>query len=219
MLLYPKFRREFDKAVDEERWDRIVHRRFQTAKERLITVDIYLERQKNIDARDREALVKMILQRGPASVPVKGSTKKWFLSIPYFKSKSSVEEDLLEQACAICSSVTDAQFLSQIQKISSRDPLLGSEVTAALDLSHRHFQDLIRKKLNVLFAKFQQIQEQTCRMQIRHLADSEKEGRQRLSRRMFLQEMQESIVDNSWATNSSFHVAKYSKLCEDKLSN
>ena len=90
ILLYPKFKQEFDKAVDEEKLDKIGHRRFQTSKDRLITIDICLKQQKNMDARERETLVKTILEQGHANVPVKDrTTKNFFASVAtYFKSKS-----------------------------------------------------------------------------------------------------------------------------------
>jgi hypothetical protein len=196
IMLHPRFGQEFDNAMNEEKLDKIPNRRFQTSKERLIMIDICLKQQKNMEAHERDTLVKMILEQG--HVPTKDrSTKSIFaLASAYFKSKPSVEENLSEHAHAF-SSTTDTQFLSQLREIRSREPRLETEVATVFDLAHKHFQALIKKRLKSLFGKFQHLQEQDCTTQILNLAASQREERQRASRRFLVQEMQETTADMS----------------------
>jgi hypothetical protein len=197
IMLHPRFGQEFNTAMNEEKLDKILYRRFQTSKERLITIDICLKQQKNMEAHERGALVNMLLAQGP--VPTKDrSTKNFFTTVAaFFKSKPSVEENLSEHAHAVFSSTTDAQFLSQLREIRSREPLLETEIATVFDFTHRYFQALIKKRLKFLFGKFQQIQEQDCTAQNLKLAANQREERQRASRRILVQEMQETTANMS----------------------
>jgi hypothetical protein len=200
IALYPRLGQEFNKAIDEEKLDKISLRKFQISKERLITINICLKEQKTMETHEREALVKMVLEQG--HVPTKDRPgKKSIVAyvVDFFTSKSSAEADneLSDRARAIFSSTTDAQFLSELQEIRSREALLETEVTTVVNLAHQHFQAVVKKRLNVLFAKFQQIQEQDCRMQIHNLAASRREEGRRALRHNLVEEMQETTADNS----------------------
>jgi len=193
--LHPGCGQEFDKATNGDKLDKITSRKFQILKERLITIDICL--QKNMELHEREALIKVVLEQG--YVPTKDRSIVKAVSaalVSLFRSKPSVD-DLSELVRGVCSSTTDAQFLSKLQEMRSREALLETEVTTVLGLAHQHFQALIKKVLKFLSAKFQQIQEQDCTIQIRNLAASQREERHRVSRRILMQEMQETTIDPS----------------------
>jgi hypothetical protein len=175
--------------------DQIPGRRFQTLKERLITIDFCLKRQENLDGDARQALIKIVLEQG--RIPPKSFTAKVQETLTsLFGWKPS---DLMERIPTIYSSTTDAHFLSQLPEMRSHGVLVATEVAGVFDLVYHHFRAMITKRLELLFGKLRRIQEQDCISQIRGLAASQRTERERTSYRILVQEMQESksTVDNS----------------------
>jgi hypothetical protein len=181
--------------VNEDKLDQIPGRRFQTLKERLITIDLCLKRQKNLDGDARQELIKIVIEQG--RMPSKGITAKVQATLAsLFGWKPS---DLMERIPTICSSTTDARFLSQLPEMRSHGVLVATEVEGVFDLVYHHFRAMIMKRLKLLSGKLKHIQEQDCISQIRGLAASQRTERKRASFRILVQEMQESksTVDNS----------------------
>jgi hypothetical protein len=197
IALHPRFGQIFDAGVEEDKYNSISHSRFRSAKQRLIMIDC-IRQQKDIEAHERDELVNMVLDHG--HLPAKAPSLNTFLKkkLPAFwKSKPSVEEQISASASAACSSTTDAQFLSQLGETRYREPPLEAAVHDVFTLVHQYFQALIKKRLNVLFSKFQQLREQDCTTQIRSLADSQRAVSQRESHRIFVKEIQDANTDMS----------------------
>ena len=154
-------------------------------------------------------LVNMVLEQG--CIPVKNhSAKAWYaaaaatvvstLTAPFTgtsHSPSDLENDLSERVRSTYSSTTDAEFLSRLQEMCSREERLRAELALVLDLAHKHLRGLIKRRVKVLFAKLEQIQQQDCKAQIRKLAAGQKEASLRNSRRILAQDIQEANTDTS----------------------
>jgi hypothetical protein len=200
-VLYPKFALEFDKTLADETLHEIRSQNFKDYKRRFVMVDICLKENHNMQDHERKELAKMVVEQGPISIKDPADKKKsWFGAL---KAKftgtsiSNTENDLSERANQTCSSTTDAEFLARFQEFASREALPEAEVAVVLDFAHKYLRGQISKRWKALIAKFEQIQQQVCKAQLHNLAAGQREGRNRTSRRILVQDMQEANEANA----------------------
>lgn len=85
--------------------------------------------------------------------------------------------------------LSDAQFLSSLNETLGQEPLLQEAITNVVALAEGHFQKKIDNTVQKLVGRAVMAQEAACRAQIDRDAESQRDARQKESRRQFISDI------------------------------
>ncbi|KAF7370364.1 VWFA domain-containing protein [Mycena sanguinolenta] len=207
ITLHPKLKDEMEKAISGGNgWTGArFSSKFKNLKEQLFCLDICLKGMPDLEACDREHLIKHIVEVGvdglSAALKSKdssGQTKGWLATFKGWLSngQSTNEQRIRHEIRTRLATITDSQFLAGLDDMLSREPLLQDLITRIVDEANIQLQGIVQSLLGRLVGRSILIQHETLKAQIQRKSAGKLEEHRKFSRQQFDEEYQrESPVD------------------------
>lgn len=184
---HPTFQPEFDQITRDDKMNKIAGRDFQIIKERLILADLWLQGRIDIAEVGRQELIETMLTTDAirnAMSDAKEKKGKFKASLDtvvgWFTQKAlSDEDDISHRARNVLKTTSDADFLTGLDDMLSREPLFQESITQALDIAHSHLQSFVSKTVKVLVGRAGMIQKNDLTLQFKRQVDGHKNERRR----------------------------------------
>ncbi|KAJ7698920.1 hypothetical protein B0H17DRAFT_1049693 [Mycena rosella] len=201
VTLHPKIKDEMEKATSGDKFNPPrIPGRFKTLKEQILCIDIICDQAPDLEDPDREDLIEHISKDGidglslalkakGSSMDAKGLLSKvgsWFSdgSTPEQKIRRQVHDQL---------ATADAEFLSRLDAMLAREPLLQDLITRAIEEVNDHLQGIIKTALGRLVGKSVLVQHETFKAQIQRKSAAKLEEQRKESRLQLIEEYEREI--------------------------
>lgn len=187
VALYPRIGELFRRVVSGADLSKITSRVFLAHKERLITVAMVLRKRQSLPEDQRQELVRLILNDGDKAqvrdivgdseddiaVGTGPSHKPWSMKgavLNFFKAEGEeppTEHKLIVHARHFASTATDVEFLSRLNDIRSREPMLRDAVAYVETVAVDYFKATISNLLQRICRESLVIQQDDCKKQFK----------------------------------------------------
>ena len=186
--LYPSLGELFDRTLKDAKIGVIKSREFQRIKEQLIVLQFILEKCAPLHYNQREKVISLILSAQPVghgrfskaseildstiidhSKAPESSRSWWWPLISIFGSTDktlSPVQQMVQQALEVERKTSDAEFLSQGERLKSIGDSVQAAVSEAVKIAQSHFNDIVVKTLKKFLDGARRIQKDEC---MRHI--------------------------------------------------
>ncbi|KAF7370363.1 VWFA domain-containing protein [Mycena sanguinolenta] len=201
ITLHPKLKDEMEKAISGGNgWTGArFSSKFKNLKEQLFCLDICLKGMPDLEACDREHLIKHIGEVGvdglSAALKSKDSpeqNKGWLATLKGWglDGQSTNEQRIRREIRTRLATTTDSQFLAGLDDMLSRESLLQDLITRTVDEANAQLKDLVQSLPGRLADRSILVQYETFKAQIQRKFAGKLEEHRKLSRHQFDEEYQ-----------------------------
>ncbi len=189
---HPTFAQDLQNSMDNQDLVSITSRPFTSRKNKILVARCMVMESENLsDHEQRQELIENILSsNGPGDTICLTSKSQGFLSsfTSFFRSDNAIKaKDFLATRKM---GQTDAQFLSCLNEILDQEPLLQEAITKVVDLAEGHFRKKIDKVVKKLIGQATLARKTACKTQIDRVAQSQRDARQKVSRKQFIDDIE-----------------------------
>lgn len=186
IAVFPKLREQFEEAIRNLKLESITDKWHKVHKKRLLSASILLEKHQDLEEVDRQKLIDLTLTEGvqKAGQVVASSTTNaqpksqtlWTSVTDWITMQdSSPGKGFIEEVHQTVKAITDADYLSGLDEMVAREPLLQNAAARAISFASNYFDALIKKQLQKLIHQARFIQQTECKKQIERSATSREE--------------------------------------------
>ncbi|KAK0239018.1 hypothetical protein EDD85DRAFT_769081 [Armillaria nabsnona] len=192
LKMHPTFTQELQKGMDNQDLVSISSRPFTSGKNKILVARcMVMESEDLSDHEQRQELIESIWSSdGPGDTICLTSKFQGFVSslTSLFRSDNAIKaKDFLATRKM---DQTDAQFLSCLNEILDQEPLLQEAITKVLDLAEGHFRKKIDNVVKKLIGQATLARKTACKTQIDRAAQSQRDARQKVSRKQFIDDIE-----------------------------
>ncbi|KAK0217807.1 hypothetical protein IW262DRAFT_1560097, partial [Armillaria fumosa] len=211
------FRQELQNGIDHKDLASISSRPFISGKNKILVARCMVMESENLSDEQRRELIDNILSsEGPGdtiNLTPKSQPESFVSSVTsFFRSDNSIKaKDFLANRKM---DQTDAQFLACLNEILGQEFLLQEAVTKVLELAEGHFRKKIDNIVKKLVGQATLARRTACRTQIDRDAQSQRDARQRDSRKQFTDDIE---AQNQLEGNPSVAWSMSTFPCVDKV--
>ncbi|KAK0202722.1 hypothetical protein DFS33DRAFT_1436579 [Desarmillaria ectypa] len=191
IAMHPTFAQDLQTNMENKDLVSISSRPFIKVKSKILVARCMVMESENLTHELRRELVENVLSsekfEDMISLTQKSQGLVSFLTSFFRSDKPKKTTDFL---AARSMDLTDAQFLSSLNEILGEEPLLQEAITEAVALAEGHFQKKIDSTVKKLVGRAVLVQQMACKMQIDRDAQSQRDARQKDSRRQFVNDIE-----------------------------
>ncbi|SJL03909.1 uncharacterized protein ARMOST_07266 [Armillaria ostoyae] len=190
IAMHPMFTQELQNSMDNKDLVSISSRPFTSGKNKILVARCMVMESENLSDEQRRELIENILSsEGPGDTIYLTPKSQGFVSslTSFFHLDNSIKaKDFLATRKM---DQTDAQFLSCLNEILGQELLLQEAITKVLDLAEGHFRKKIDNIVKKLVGQATLARKMACRTRIDQDAQSQRDARQRDSRKQFIDDI------------------------------
>ncbi|KAJ7091563.1 hypothetical protein B0H15DRAFT_836658 [Mycena belliarum] len=201
VTLHPKLKEETEKATSDDRATPFrISAKFKTLKEKLLCIDIICKEMPDLEDHDREDLIERISKNEHAvSLALKpASDAKGFLSKVWpWRSDEPFEPKIKRRLRDRLTTVTDAQFLGQLNDMLAAEPLLQELISQTVEEANDRLRENVASVLTRLVGKSVLLQHETFKTQIQRKFAGQLEEQRKSSRLQLIEEYEQEVPKDS----------------------
>ncbi|EED81269.1 predicted protein [Postia placenta Mad-698-R] len=206
--LHPGIRDVLADAEKDHQWQSVRTPQMKKYKERILLLDFMFQDLGNAHAtRDEMAeLINAVINQGDTKTMAEvvkssdGSNQSFFAKTLSFFFGTDVAKDRITQAENYAADVSYAVFLSSLDSIVEREPLLFDAALETKRLAHETLKRNVNTQMHKLMARIQKLQEDALKPQIWHDVNSQRDHDIELARTEFVQAVYDSFVSTTGRT-------------------
>ncbi|KAJ7180916.1 hypothetical protein C8R46DRAFT_595271 [Mycena filopes] len=204
LVHHPRIKDDLEKATSAAKLRKLSNK-FRTLKEHLFSIEILFSHIPDLEATDREDLIKLISTSGTEGLgralktkeapESKGMVSKLFSL--FSDPQATTEQKLKGEVRQRVLTTTDPEVLALLDEMLSREPLLQPLITEAVEEANAHLQSTLGTLVGLLVGKSIFSQHETLKAQIHRKSAGELEEQRRISRLQLTQEYESEITASS----------------------
>ncbi|KAK7025055.1 VWFA domain-containing protein [Favolaschia claudopus] len=205
VTVHPKFKDELEKTIFGARGDQSNRLRLSAAfsglKEKLICIDVLLGGMPDLEASDREQLIKRITDVGVDGVSeIKSKdtptqSQGWMNRLAgWFSDDKTVDpHKIRREVRGRLATMSDCEFLGRLDGMLSGEPLLQELITQTVEEANTNLQGTVKTLLERLVGRSVLVQHETLKAQIQRTYSAKLEEQQKSSRAQLIEEYESEL--------------------------
>ncbi|KAK0189051.1 hypothetical protein F5146DRAFT_693680 [Armillaria mellea] len=189
--MHPTFVQDLQNSMDNKDLVSISSRPFTLEKNKILVARCMVMESGDLSDEQRQELIDNIVSsEGPSDTIYLAPKSQGFVAslTSLFHSGNSIKAKDFVAAKKI--DQTDSQFLSCLDEILGEEPLLQEAITKVLELAEGHFRKKIDNIVKKLVGQATLARKTACRTQIDRDAQSQRDARQKDSRKQFIDDIE-----------------------------